>query len=89
MALSPEYEQLSNTLSLLIQAWDQGVTPDRLGDALKDARVPECEAATWVDLLAILHEEGERQPVVSNPRYRKGTAMQPTTWDSCLWRPTP
>lgn len=46
----------------------------------------------WIDVAEMFHQcpsVEKPEATVRNPRYRKGTAMQPTTWDMCLWRPTP
>ena len=88
----PELKGLAQSLSMMIDAIDQGMTPERMRDGLVESGLPAKQADSWFNLAAILHEAIQNAPQkapapVTNPGYRKGTAMKPATWADCLWQP--
>lgn len=95
MALTkPALTDLAQTLSMMIDAVERGITPERLRKEFAAAGIHAKEADPWVELATELHEAIQRAPkqppdAVRNPRFRKGTAMKPVAWEDCLWRPTP
>ena len=91
MTLSkPELEQLAQSLSMMIDAIEQGVTPEQVRARFAAAGISAQQTNTWVEIATELHDAanaGVGPPMATNPRYRKGTAMKPVAWSDCLWQP--
>lgn len=91
MALSnSELRALAVNISAMIDALEAGMTPEWLRRRAREDGISPSSAEAWVKLATIAHEGMREAPLaVTNPRFRKGTAMKPVAWADCLWRPAP
>lgn len=96
MKTDTKLKALADGVSMIFDALESGkITAEQLRARL--AEQPSDEAHTLglcLDIAIELHKAPRAPsrapaPAVKNPRYRKGTAMQPAKWTDCLWRPTP
>lgn len=89
MALSDaQLRALAVKISAMIDALEAGMTPEWLRRKAKEDGAPSSSAEAWVELATICHERMQDEPMaVTNPRFRKGTAMKPVAWSDCLWQP--
>lgn len=72
----------------MIDALEAGMTPEWLRRKASENGIPSSSAEAWVELATICHERMQDEPMaVTNPRFRKGTAMKPVAWSDCLWQP--